>query len=54
MANKNQERKNLLENSIRFLESILRNYEIHQESLPVLLIQNRLSSYKRELDSISK
>ncbi|MBY8983882.1 MAG: hypothetical protein KGD65_02325 [Candidatus Lokiarchaeota archaeon] len=49
MVNKIGERKSLLENSIRLLESILKNYGISRESKPVLLIQNRIRSYKREL-----
>jgi hypothetical protein len=50
MVNKIGERKNILENSIRLLESILNNYGIKNESIPVLVIQNRIKSYKRELE----
>jgi hypothetical protein len=49
MENKIKTRKSLLENSINLLESILKNYGIQKESKPVLLIQNRINSYKREL-----
>jgi hypothetical protein len=54
MVIKNWERKDLLKNSIRLLESILRNYGIKKESKPVLFIQNRISSYKLELKTISE
>ncbi|MHA2340178.1 MAG: hypothetical protein ACXACX_22995 [Candidatus Hodarchaeales archaeon] len=49
MRNKIWERKSILENSIRLLESILNNYGIKNESKPMLVIQNRIKSYKREL-----
>jgi hypothetical protein len=49
MVNKIQERNVLLENSIKLLESILKNYGIQKESKPVLLIQNRIRSYKHKL-----
>jgi len=49
MVNKILGRKSVLENSIKLLESILKNYGIKKESKPVLLIQNRISSYKHEL-----
>ena len=49
MVNKIWERKSMLENSIGLLESILKNYGIQNESKPVSIIQNRIRSYKREL-----
>jgi len=51
MENKIQERKNLIKNSIKLLESILKNYGIQKESEPVLFIQNRIEVYKRELQT---
>ena len=49
MEDKVKERINLLKNSITLLEAILKNYGIHNESKPLNLIQNRIRSYKREL-----
>ncbi|MHA1931319.1 MAG: hypothetical protein ACW96X_02200 [Promethearchaeota archaeon] len=49
MVQKIWERRSILENSIRLLESILSNYEIQKESKPVSVIQNRIRSYKHEL-----
>ena len=51
MENKIQERKSLLESSINLLESIVKNYGIQRESKPILLIQNRIEEYKRELQT---
>ena len=49
MEDKLQERINLLKNSITLLEAILKNYGIQNESKPLNRIQNRIRSYKREL-----
>jgi len=49
MEDKLQERINLLNNSITLLEAILKNYGIQNESKPLNRIQNRIRSYKREL-----
>ncbi len=49
MVNKVQQRINLLENSIKLLKTILKNYGTQNESKPVDLIQNRIRSYNREL-----
>ena len=50
MLNKFPERKNLLENSINLLESILKKFGIQKETKPIMIIQNRIRSYKRELE----
>jgi len=49
MEDKVIERINLLKNSITLLEAILRNYGIQNESKPLNHVQNRIRSYKREL-----
>ena len=49
MEDKVIERINLLKNSIMLLERILKNYGIQNESKPLNRIQNRIRSYKREL-----
>ena len=49
MEDKVIERINLLKNSIMLLERILNNYGIQNESKPLNRIQNRIRSYKREL-----
>lgn len=49
MTDKIWERKSILENSIQLLESILKNYGIQNETKTALVIQNRIRSYKREL-----
>ena len=49
MEEKVIERINLLKNSIMLLERILKNYGIQNESKPLNRIQNRIRSYKREL-----
>ena len=49
MEDKVKERINILKNSITLLEAILQNYGIHNESKPLNHIQNRIRSYKREL-----
>ena len=49
MEDKVIERINLLKNSITLLEAILKNYGIQNESKPLNRIQNRIRSYKREL-----
>ena len=49
MGDEIQERIDLLENSIKFLEAILKNYTIKKESKPVNLIQDRIRSYRSEL-----
>ncbi len=43
------ERISLLENSIKLLKEIIKNCGPQNESKPVNLIQNRITSYKREL-----
>ena len=49
MEDKVRERINILKNSITLLEAILKNYGIQNESKPLNRIQNRIRSYKREL-----
>jgi len=49
MEDKVIERINLLKNSIMLLERILNKYGIQNESKPLNRIQNRIRSYKREL-----
>ena len=49
MEDKVKERITLLKNSITLLEVILKNYGIQNESKPLNRIQNRIRSYKREL-----
>ena len=43
------ERINLLENSIRVLESILNKFGPQTKSLPLRHLQNQIDVYKREL-----
>ena len=49
MEDKVRERISILKNSITLLEAILKNYGIQNESKPLNRIQNRIRSYKREL-----
>lgn len=44
-----QERINLLKNSIKLLKAILKNYGTQDESKQAHLIQDRIRSYKCEL-----
>ncbi len=49
MMKKVYERINLLENSIRVLESILNKFGPQTKSLPLRHLQNQIDVYKREL-----
>ncbi len=49
MMKKVYERINLLENSIRVLESILKKFGPRTNSLPIRYLQNQIDVYKREL-----
>ncbi len=49
MGEKIQERIDLLENYVSLLEAILKNYGIQNESKPLNRIQDRIRSYKLEL-----
>ena len=46
---KTQERINILENSIKVLEAIIKNLDHKSQSVPYNHIQNRINTYKREI-----
>ncbi|MFX1571699.1 MAG: hypothetical protein ACFFB0_03045 [Promethearchaeota archaeon] len=49
MIRKTQERINILENSIKILEAIKKNLDHQNQSVPLNYIQNRITTYKREI-----